>query len=314
MKKCKKYSLLIYKEIDGIISDKEQKELENHITLCESCNEEYKLIKALKKELSEDSNVPLPDNFKTALHRKLVDHNISKSAPVPFFKRLPVNLAATLCLALGITIFAVNSSITDIKDITSGGSEASVSTNQHEITNEPEKINMRMRTADTAAYDSANDSSEAMKNSISSQVADDDNRTIEFKSVKPAKVEAVQDTLAYSEDSKADATENSESMMITDATLMSENVTNNAIASSGGSGGSSAALRESESTKEYITLNIPDEINISGIIPFAEKNENGTFFVPMDKLDEVKELLKDYNITIENENDETLKKDKFIIK
>jgi len=108
MKKCKKYSLLIYKHIDGIITVKEQKELENHIESCEKCNEEFKLITALKKELSEDTNVPLPDNFNTVLHRKLVEYNMAKPTPVPLHKRLFVNLGATLCLALGITIFAVN--------------------------------------------------------------------------------------------------------------------------------------------------------------------------------------------------------------
>ena len=62
----------------------------------------------------------------------------------------------------------------------------------------------------------------------------------------------------------------------------------------------------------YLTLTVDDSINIQELISYAEVIDYGTFFVTIDKLNEVKEILKDYTVT--NENEETLLKDKFIIK
>jgi len=308
MKKCKKYSLLIYKHIDGIITVKEQKELENHIESCEKCNEEFKLITALKKELSEDTNVPLPDNFNTVLHRKLVEYNMAKPTPVPLHKRLFVNLGATLCLALGITIFAVNYNTADLKNHTNSGSETEFSENQIQVANETEQQNMDLRTADVVTYNSALDDSKTSKKSAASPTADvtNDEQQIKIKSIRPADSESVQKTTDYSDDT-----------IETDAAVYSENIPKEATPSSGGGGSSSAPFKElekAEAKEIYLTINISDEINILETIPFAAKDENGIFFAPIDRLDEAKELLKDYNLTIENENVETIKKDKFIIR
>ena len=40
MKKCRKYLSFIYKELDGVIKDKEKEELTYHIEHCDKCREE----------------------------------------------------------------------------------------------------------------------------------------------------------------------------------------------------------------------------------------------------------------------------------
>ncbi len=116
MRKCSRISRLIYKEADGIITDKEKKYLSKHIESCHKCREEYLLVTGILRELKEEENKPLPENFSTALRQKLIEYNLNKTNTVPFLRTKWVNIAVTCCALLGIMTFALSGNLKDIKN------------------------------------------------------------------------------------------------------------------------------------------------------------------------------------------------------
>lgn len=148
MGKCKRISRLIYKEADGIITDKEKKYLLKHIEDCKKCREEYMLVTNILRELKEEENKPLPENFKVSLREKLIEYNLNKESSIPFYKQKWVNIAVTCCVALGIISFALSGNLKDAKNIetTEGTSDLAIAS---DTTNAPANLKMRAFSADT---------------------------------------------------------------------------------------------------------------------------------------------------------------------
>ena len=65
MKNCKKYQVLIYKKIDGLISDSQNEKLEEHMKICPSCQKEYEFSKRIIDSLCDENEV---------LHKALLLH------------------------------------------------------------------------------------------------------------------------------------------------------------------------------------------------------------------------------------------------
>lgn len=281
MKKCRKIIPLIYKKADGIITEKENEILENHIDSCKNCKEEYKLILMVKEELKNSEYAPLPENFKAALHDKLVNHNLSEPSKIPFYKKIPINIIATACLAIGITIFALNTNVDKINSHT--GNEAMQSEDSfgnEAITYQDENLKMRSLEA------------EPVQESKAVTVTEE-------KDKKPSYLpDNVSENLNNSINSEVLSDANTEPL-----TTASEDV----IGSSGGGGGGGGSLPVE---KNYITIKVSLPEKFLKLIP---SSENNIYYIPIEKLDEVKEKLKDYIISVENETEETKNAEKFII-
>ena len=260
MKKCNKYISLIYKEADGIITDKESAKLENHIKTCKSCQEEYKIIKAVTAEFEEKNYTPLPENFNKELHKKLVEHNLSKPSFIPFYRRLPVNIIATACLALGIAVFAFNTG-NDIEKINSHTQKKLPETQQTQSQNDKEL------------------EKEAVKTDVVNQEVYD-NTVVKSKSIVLEDTQPVQE-----ENLSAVANEN----FIKDDLVQSRTAIN------------------------YLTLKVIISDSITSLIPYLEENGPDMYLAPMEKLEEIKEILKDYDFVIKNETEETKNLEKFVI-
>ncbi|SKC64227.1 DUF4349 domain-containing protein [Maledivibacter halophilus] len=70
--RCDKVKEILSLYIDNQLDDGENKEIENHIKMCEECNREYEDLLFIKKLLSETPQAQLPEGFKADLHDKLV--------------------------------------------------------------------------------------------------------------------------------------------------------------------------------------------------------------------------------------------------
>lgn len=271
MSKCKKYINLIYKEQDEIISDRDKIKLNKHLSKCENCKEEYKLIKNIISSLEDIETAPLPENFNLSLRNKLVEYNMSKGQSAPFYKRVPVNIAATLALALGITVFALNNNgAFDTKNHSADGNKIITASDTSENKNYKQEAKEKTQTSLNA---------EAQN----SRVAD-----FSYS--------------IYDEDALQNETA-SQTLESTDNILADEVKKENEI---------SVASLEAEEI--YLTLITDGSIDISQLFSDLQKNEDGSYFVNIDRLEEIKSALKDTNIKIENESEETLLKDKFILK
>lgn len=106
MKKKDKISLLMFKKADNTISEKELNKLNKYLKKHSDLNEEYVLIKNIKDELKNQSNSPLPSDFKVKLREKLVDYNLN-NAPLKSKKNLfKINITATAVLAVFLIAFS----------------------------------------------------------------------------------------------------------------------------------------------------------------------------------------------------------------
>lgn len=246
MKKCRKYLTLIYRELDGIITDKEKIKLAAHIEKCNNCMEEYKIITEIKAEFANEDLKPLPDNFNKVLHKKLVDANLSIEKRTSFSWRVFGNVTATACVALAITLFAVNSvpELEKAKDI--------------EITR--------------IGNDIANQTQIVEEIPSKKAVTETKERSL---------IPSIPNTEEKNQSAEADDSVSNDTVMPNDYSLSV-----------------SSELQENLSP---LRITVAAGTDIQGLIPYAEQNEDGTFKVPANKLEETKELLKEFILTVENE-------------
>lgn len=72
MKGCKKIKNIIHKKIEGIISPQEEKLLNEHISICDTCNRDLILYLKIKENLKNLKYEELPAWFSVKLHNRLV--------------------------------------------------------------------------------------------------------------------------------------------------------------------------------------------------------------------------------------------------
>ena len=72
MKNNCKYSEDIYLYLNDELDSNKKEELMEHLKVCKECEEEFKFLDSMERELKNFEEVELPDDFKEKLHKKLV--------------------------------------------------------------------------------------------------------------------------------------------------------------------------------------------------------------------------------------------------
>ncbi len=232
-----KHISLIYKKLDGTISEKESSRLDKYLSKDAKHLEEYNLIKNLFEELKKTPQRELPDNFSKTLKSRLVEYNINKKDKKIY--HLPILQTA---VALAIVIMVVFTATDHFSAIQNSNS--------------------------TQEYGTvvSDDSSSDINNEENNFQADLKNE----KSEKLTRAVAPQNTT----------------------------ITMN---------GSAEAI-----FSYAINENLPIINCTPGVFEIlAENPQNGSLAYPINRYEELKELVKDYIISIENE--ENLQAETFII-
>ncbi len=103
---CDKARELANAYIDGELDEESSCAYEEHISCCESCHEEYDMLKRISADLSLTA-VPVPDGFARRLHTALVNEQFqkeNKSKKVfafPYYKTASVMAAALVIAVVG---------------------------------------------------------------------------------------------------------------------------------------------------------------------------------------------------------------------
>lgn len=106
MKNCKYFQLLFSLYIDGYLKEKERKKLQEHLRLCENCQQELEKLKKSILIFKSMQTPQIPPDFPERIFRNL--ERISLSSERNY---LPVYLrfsAAVLCIFLILIIFSKN--------------------------------------------------------------------------------------------------------------------------------------------------------------------------------------------------------------
>ena len=100
--KCENFNEYINLYLDGLISEKQTEELNEHIKICEKCREEFTIMKNAKKVIECEEEKELPENFHKELMKKIgeIDKTEKKIIKFPVFK------VAAVAAAFAITVFA----------------------------------------------------------------------------------------------------------------------------------------------------------------------------------------------------------------
>lgn len=287
-----KKSLLIYKKLDNSITDKEQKLLNKYLEKNQEFQEEYKLINSISEELKNSTKKDLPADFNVKLREKLVNYNLNKDSDSRKRKFFPVTTMATLVTAVFLVVFAFNNTEILKSNVINENTDV---TSEYK-TEEPVKADNSKQRITNFTSDNTDDVSE--KNIIKS------------KSLEKAQIPDAQNTPSVA----------SEEILI-----KNENITqyNSAIndknestdgdnISSGGGGGNSGVKLSSSDYSEYIVLKTNYDISLLKDIKIESLAYN-TFKISMDDFENIKQIIKDIPFEIQNENEENLKKEYFIL-
>lgn len=333
---CDKYSVLIYKKLDNDITEKELEKLNKHISKCENCKQELKLIETLKSDLRKEKEVELPADFSIRLREKLAEYNLNREVPHKKKIWLPVNTIATACVAVCLVVFAFG-----IKDINTRDVEQPASSNTADINTqfysgtEKNILQDSIGNEDTKKSRTVTPDNDVTSDILVNNTSDTNNEALHNDKKKSEKAVISPETSAENSNvyttstSTPDLTEESidnPASTVTDLTDDTDNSDNSsggtsfsgssAPSSAGGGGGGSSSGASgggSSSMIKPLTVNINSEIDISTLIPYAEKINDSSYSVPMDKFEEAKNILKDYNISIENDTQNSKKLNNFII-
>ncbi len=104
---CTKARELSNSYIDGILDEAECSAYEEHISCCESCHEEYDMLKKVSVDLSSTA-APLPEGFARRVHTALVneqfamqDNKEKKRFVFPYYRAASVMAAALVIAVVG---------------------------------------------------------------------------------------------------------------------------------------------------------------------------------------------------------------------
>lgn len=85
--KCQEAKELFPVYIDGFLSPEETQELQLHLEECRECREDLDSLQELSHILQSMPDVPIPPEFKPALHARLVEISAVARTEVPFWQR-----------------------------------------------------------------------------------------------------------------------------------------------------------------------------------------------------------------------------------
>jgi len=96
--KCQEAKELFPVFIDGFLSPEETQELQMHLGECQECRKDLESLQELSHILQSMPDIPIPPEFKPALHARLVEISFaSKTEVIPFWQRRlakPLTIAA----------------------------------------------------------------------------------------------------------------------------------------------------------------------------------------------------------------------------
>lgn len=95
--------------IDGYMNEEEKKKFELHISECNSCRQEYEFMLNIIKEVKEQKQVELPDNYRFELRRKLKE--VAKEEK----REKKVNWRVLSSVAAGLVIMLISFSMLSSK-------------------------------------------------------------------------------------------------------------------------------------------------------------------------------------------------------
>lgn len=112
---CHKTIELLSEYVDGMLDEEMKQEVERHIATCDSCMNEYKMLRNIIDNFHELHESDLPDDFHQKLHDRLIEEssNVKTQKRNIRNKRYFATAAAALMLAISIGM-AVNSGILNL--------------------------------------------------------------------------------------------------------------------------------------------------------------------------------------------------------
>ncbi|MCP4136235.1 MAG: hypothetical protein GY754_35015 [bacterium] len=109
--KCHEIKYLLADFIDGDLEPDTQSMIQDHLSACEECREEYAFLQAYKKEIISLPAVAAPANFLTDLHKRLDEPSLAEKIRhtlfFPLKLKLPLEAVGVAVLA-AITILIFN--------------------------------------------------------------------------------------------------------------------------------------------------------------------------------------------------------------
>lgn len=85
--KCQEAKELFPVYIDGFLSPEETQELQTHLAECRECREDLDSLREISHFLQSMPDVPIPPEFKPALHARLLEISAATRPEIPFWQR-----------------------------------------------------------------------------------------------------------------------------------------------------------------------------------------------------------------------------------
>ena len=132
MKSCQKISNTFSEYLDGYLSNSEIIQIDQHLSMCTKCRNEFKSIKLLKSSLASLSKHQTLPYFQPVLHAKIRERerDVKSWMENKFLNiRIPVYIGSTAVVVL-LVLFLLKPALYNSKPITNITSSDDQSTNQ----------------------------------------------------------------------------------------------------------------------------------------------------------------------------------------
>ncbi len=282
-----KYIILIYKKFDGTISKKELNKLNKKLEQDSKLREEDKIISKIFEEFKNTQPKALPKDYSVILKKRISDYNLNKKDQKAF--QFPVFRTAMVLATVFLIVFSLNYNLALLPKTSNNISEYQ---SQH---NEPAQIDNGI----------SNEEQPPIMLSRAVPSLPQSQETIVNENILTADVEENKyNTSTITEDSPEDKkqkeffTINNESAQQTnDLSIDSDNTKYTEEKTlSGASGGGSSNWKTNNILSPVIKCK-------SGVFEFLQiEGMDKQLSFPINRFEELKEKLKDYIITIENDN------------
>lgn len=100
--KCSKAHKLISPYLDGELTERDMKTLEDHMMFCDKCRKEYEEGKELHNLFANADKFKAPYGFHTRVMANISSGKIRESSTIPFFARLAEAVVVIVVIALGV--------------------------------------------------------------------------------------------------------------------------------------------------------------------------------------------------------------------
>ena len=99
---CDRYMELLSARLDGVLTEAEERELEEHLAACPDCRAAGAQLAALQEAFPELEEVPVPEGFTQSVMERIRESNPQKV--IPLFKRPQVRALAGLAACLVVVV------------------------------------------------------------------------------------------------------------------------------------------------------------------------------------------------------------------